>query len=79
MSNPIDELLKGMAAHKSGPMRKPDWRDRMVEAIEQLDSDNSALLIVRRAGKLRLIRSTHGTAREMLEKAAAALPKTNIK
>lgn len=79
MSNPIDELLKGMASQKAGPMRKPDWRDRMSEAIEQLDADDTALLIVCVNGRIRIIKSTNGTAREMLEKASAALPKMNMK
>ena len=79
MSNPIDELLKCMAAQKTGPMRKPDWRDRMSEAIEQLDADDTALLIVCWNGRTRLIKSTNGTASEMLEKAIAARPKMNMK
>jgi len=79
MSNPIDELLKCMASQHGGTPRKPDWRDRMSEAIEQLDADDTALLIVCGNGRTRLIKSTNGTASEMLEKAIVARPKMNMK
>ena len=79
MSNPIDELLKGMASQKAGPMRKPDWRDRIADVAVELNDDDTAMLIVCANGRIRIIKSTNGTAREMLEKASAALPKMNMK
>jgi hypothetical protein len=51
----------------------------MSEAIEQLDADDTALLIVCGNGRTRLIKSTNGTASEMLEKAIVARPKMNMK
>ena len=79
MSNPIDELLKGMASQHVGTPRKPDWRDRMSEAVERLNADDAVMMIICINGKTRIIKSTNGTASEMLEKAIVARPKMNMK
>lgn len=80
MSNPIEELLRGMRSMECPKSeRRATWRDRMAIAVDELSDSDEAMLVIRRDGKTRVIKSDNGTAHELLSRAITVCKTKNIK